>query len=88
MKGIPQRTCVGCRQIRPKAELVRVVRGDDGGVVVDGQQLAPGRGAYMCPTVECLERALVPGRLAQALKSSVRLVGESAAEILESWRRR
>ena len=65
-----------------------MVRGGDGGVVVDGQQVAPGRGAYVCPTLECLDRALGPGRLARALKSSVRPFGESVAEILESWRRR
>jgi uncharacterized protein len=88
VKGSPQRTCIGCRQVKPKAELLRLVRGDGGGTVVDRRQMAPGRGAYACPTLECLEKALAPGRLARALKSSVRPLGESAAGILESWRRR
>jgi uncharacterized protein len=88
VKGTPQRTCIGCRQVRPKVELVRLVRVNDGGVVVDGQQIAQGRGAYVCPTLECLDRVLLPGRLARALKSPVRPFGKSAAEILESWRRR
>ena len=88
MKGSPQRTCIGCRQIKPKAELVRLVRRDDGGVVVDYQQMGSGRGAYACPTLECLDKALVPGRLARALKGSVQPLGESASRILESWRRR
>jgi predicted RNA-binding protein YlxR (DUF448 family) len=65
-----------------------MVRDEGGGVVVDAQQVAPGRGAYVCPTPACLDRVLVPGRLARALKKPVRPLGESAAEILESWRRR
>jgi uncharacterized protein len=88
VKGSPQRTCIGCRQVKPKGELVRLVRGDDGGVVVDHQQMAPGRGAYACATLECLDKALMPGRLARALKSPVRPLGESADGILEFWRRR
>jgi predicted RNA-binding protein YlxR (DUF448 family) len=59
-----------------------MVRDDGGGVVVDRRQVAPGRGAYVCPTPECLDRVLVPGRLARALKKPVRTVGESAAKIL------
>jgi predicted RNA-binding protein YlxR (DUF448 family) len=88
MKGSPERTCIGCRQVRPKAALVRLTGGDDRDVVVDRRQVAQGRGAYACPTLECLERALAQGRLARALKSPARLSGASAAEILESWRRR
>jgi uncharacterized protein len=71
-----------------KAELVRLVRGNDGGVAVDRRHRAPGRGAYTCPTAECLEKALAQGRLARALRGPVRPPCESAAEILESWRRR
>jgi predicted RNA-binding protein YlxR (DUF448 family) len=88
VKGAPRRTCIVCRQVRAKADLVRMVCGDGGGVVVDREQVAPGRGAYVCPTPECLDRILVPGRLARALRKPVRPLGESAAEILESWWRR
>ena len=88
MNRSPRRTCIGCRQIRPKAELVRLARGGDGDVVVDRQQMAPGRGAYACPTLECLDKALAQGRLVRAFKSPVRPLGASTASILESWRRR
>ena len=67
---------------------MRLVLGNDGCVVVDQGHGAPGRGAYTCPTAECLEKALAPGRLARALRRNVRPPCESAAEILESWRRR
>jgi predicted RNA-binding protein YlxR (DUF448 family) len=65
-----------------------MVQDGNGGVMVDARQVAPGRGSYACPALECLEKVLAPGRLARALKSSVRPIGVSAAEILESWRRR
>ena len=67
---------------------MRLVLGNDGCVAVDRAYRAPGRGAYTCPTAECLEKALAPGRLARALKRSVRPPCESAAEILEFWQRR
>jgi predicted RNA-binding protein YlxR (DUF448 family) len=88
VKEKPQRTCIGCRQVKPKMELMRLVRGRDGGVMVDRQQVAPGRGAYACPTAACLDKALAGGRMARALKSPVRTLRENSAEILESWRRR
>ncbi len=88
MKEGPQRTCIGCRQVKPKAELLRLVRGGDGRVVVDRHRMAAGRGAYACPTVQCLGNALVAGRLARALRGAPRPPRESVAEILEFWRRR
>ncbi len=56
--------------------------------MVDPRGTAPGRGAYACPTVECLEKALIAGRLAHALKGGVRAPQQSAAEIAEYWQRR
>ena len=64
---MPQRTCVGCRTVRPKAELVRLARARDGSVVVDRATNAPGRGAYVCRDTACIERARK--RLAGALRS-------------------
>jgi hypothetical protein len=63
---VPVRTCVGCRRLRPKAELVRLARRADGRVGRD--PLGAGRGAYVCRDAECLERALKPGRLAHAFR--------------------
>jgi hypothetical protein len=67
-KHIPQRTCVGCRQVQGKRQLVRVVRQADGHVRLDVTGKAPGRGAYVHATGECWHNALSGGRLAHALK--------------------
>lgn len=56
-KKIPMRQCMGCRERKPKKELVRVVRSPEGTVSVDLRGKAPGRGAYICPDPECLKKA-------------------------------
>lgn len=66
-RKVPMRTCVGCRSVRPKRELVRIVRGPDGTVSVDATGKRPGRGAYICPTSECLEKARKGRQLERAL---------------------
>jgi predicted RNA-binding protein YlxR (DUF448 family) len=63
---VPTRTCLGCRRRRPKRAMVRLVRRADGHVDAGGA--AAGRGAYVCAEVQCLERALKPGRLAHAFR--------------------
>ncbi len=68
MKREPQRTCIGCRRARAKAELVRLVRRADGMVGVDRTGAASGRGAYVCPAPPCVEEALKRGRLVRAFK--------------------
>ncbi len=57
-KKIPMRQCVGCREMKPKKELVRVVRSAEGEISVDFRGKAPGRGAYVCPDPACLKRAI------------------------------
>ena len=56
-KKIPMRQCVGCREMKPKKELIRVVRSPEGEVSLDPRGKLPGRGAYVCPDPECLRRA-------------------------------
>ncbi len=56
-KKIPVRQCVGCREHRPKPELLRVVRSPEGEVSLDFKGKKPGRGAYLCPNADCLKRA-------------------------------
>ncbi len=56
-KKIPMRQCVGCREMKPKKELIRVVRSPEGAVSLDFKGKLPGRGAYVCPDAECLKRA-------------------------------
>ena len=67
-KHMPQRTCVGCREVQGKRQLIRVVRQADGRVRIDPTGKAPGRGAYLHTHSGCWQQALNGGRLAHALK--------------------
>lgn len=77
--GEPERTCIGCRQVRPRAELIRLVRRLDGVVRIARTGSEPGRGAYVCRDPRCLAEALKRGRLAKAFRgradASAELVG-------------
>ncbi|MBR4308260.1 MAG: YlxR family protein [Oscillospiraceae bacterium] len=56
-KKIPMRQCLGCREMKAKGDLIRVVRSPEGEISLDSKGKAPGRGAYLCPNAECLKRA-------------------------------
>lgn len=56
-KKIPMRQCVGCREMHPKSELVRVVKSKEGNIAIDMGTRLPGRGAYICQSVQCLTKA-------------------------------
>ncbi|MGH2723284.1 MAG: YlxR family protein [Actinomycetota bacterium] len=65
----PERSCIGCRRRRPKAELLRLARAPDGAVNVDRSGKAPGRGAYLCrDDPSCLRLATTKGALGRALR--------------------
>ena len=70
-KSIPQRQCVGCREKKPKPELIRVVRAPDGGISLDARGKAAGRGAYLCPDPECLKKAQKTKALERALEAKI-----------------
>lgn len=70
-RKVPQRTCVGCRTVRPKRELVRIVRTPDKEVTVDETGRQAGRGAYVCRDERCLDAAYSGRRLERALQQSV-----------------
>ena len=65
-KKTPMRKCLGCNEMKPKKELVRVVRAPDGSISVDLTGKKNGRGAYVCRSAECLKRALKGDRLQRA----------------------
>ena len=56
-KKIPMRQCVGCREMKEKKSLIRVVKSPEGEVSLDFKGKLPGRGAYVCPDPACLKRA-------------------------------
>ncbi len=89
-KKIPMRQCVGCREMKPKKELIRVVRSPEGQLSLDFRGKLPGRGAYVCPNPACLaktkkskalERAFsapLPEEVYQALEEQMKEVPQDA----------
>lgn len=71
-KRVPQRMCGGCREMKTKAELIRVVRSPEGEVFLDPVGKAPGRGAYVCRQAACLKRAVKARAFERAFKVAVR----------------
>lgn len=66
-KKIPMRQCLGCREMKPKSELMRVVRSPLGEISLDRRGKVPGRGAYVCADAVCLKKALKTRALDRAL---------------------
>ena len=80
-RKIPMRMCVGCREMKPKAQLVRVVKPQEGEARIDRTGKAAGRGAYVCPQPECLRRARKSKALERALETAI---GEEVYALLEA----
>ena len=66
-KKIPMRMCVGCREMKEKRELIRIVRTPEGEAVLDPTGKKSGRGAYVCRRAECLQRAIRQKQLERQL---------------------
>lgn len=70
-KKIPMRQCLGCREMKPKRELIRAVKSPDGEVNLDFKGKMPGRGAYLCPNGECLKKAMKSKALERAFSTQI-----------------
>lgn len=70
-KKIPLRQCLGCREMKPKRDLIRVVRSPEGEISLDFHGKKPGRGAYLCPDAECLRRARKSRALERAFSQAI-----------------
>ena len=70
-KHIPQRTCMACRKVNAKQELIRLVRISDGSVELDTSGKKAGRGAYLCRAQDCWEIGLKGGRLEYTLRTTL-----------------
>ncbi|AEJ43309.1 RNase P modulator RnpM [Alicyclobacillus acidocaldarius] len=81
VRKVPLRKCVGCQEMKPKAELTRIVRTPEGDIVLDSTGKRNGRGAYLCPSEACLHIAVKRRALERALKVAI------PQEIHESLRR-
>ncbi|MBR0397397.1 MAG: YlxR family protein [Eubacterium sp.] len=77
-KKIPMRKCVGCQERKEKKELIRVLRTPEGAVVLDTTGRANGRGAYLCRSAGCLQKAVRNKGLARSLEQEI------PAEVLEA----
>ena len=71
MKKIPMRTCIACRQMKPKKEMLRVVKTADGEIFADPTGKAAGRGAYVCGAEECMKKLGDKKLLHKAFSSDV-----------------
>ena len=70
-KKVPMRMCVGCREMKPKKELLRIVRSPEGEISVDHTGKVSGRGAYVCANAECLNKARRIKALERALEHGI-----------------
>ena len=70
-RKIPMRMCVGCREMKPKMTLIRVVKPQEGEAHIDRTGKAPGRGAYVCDDMECLKKARKTRALERALNCTI-----------------
>lgn len=71
MKKIPMRMCTGCREMKPKRDLIRVVKTPEGEIKVDFTGKLNGRGAYICKDIECLEKAVKQKSLSRAFECPI-----------------
>jgi predicted RNA-binding protein YlxR (DUF448 family) len=81
LKHIPQRTCIACREVKPKRQLIRLVYTVNGTAEVDPSGKKAGRGAYLCHSPDCWEKGLKKGRLEQALRQKIS--AENQARLIE-----
>ena len=72
MKKEPLRMCLGCREMKQKSELLRIVRSPEGVVSIDLTFKGPGRGAYICKNPECFKRIIKSRAISRTLKTEIR----------------
>lgn len=70
-KKVPQRMCTGCMEMKPKKELIRIVKTKEEGISVDLTGKKNGRGAYICRDIQCLEKAFKNKRLQRNLETQI-----------------
>lgn len=70
-KKIPMRQCVGCREMKSKRELIRIIHTEENEILIDATGKKNGRGAYICPNQDCLAKAIKSKGLERSLKTAV-----------------
>ena len=86
VKKVPIRKCVGCQEMKSKKEMIRVIRSADGEFSLDASGKKNGRGAYVCPNLDCLAKAVknhglersfsqaIPGEVYESLEKEMKLI--------------
>ncbi len=70
-KKVPARMCLGCREMKPKKELMRIVKDKDGAVLLDHTGKRPGRGAYICRNIQCFDKVRKGRKIDRAFECQV-----------------
>lgn len=70
-KKIPQRQCIGCGEMKSKKEMIRVLKTTDDEIVIDATGRKNGRGAYICPSMDCYKKAVKNKGLERSLKMAI-----------------
>lgn len=87
MKKIPQRSCIVCRTKKDKSELIRIVKNKENEIIIDESGKKPGKGAYICDSIDCIEKGIkckilkkvleidVPEEIYESLRDKVKKIG-------------
>ena len=70
-KKVPQRQCIGCGEMKNKKDLIRILKGTDQEISIDATGRKNGRGAYLCPSMECLKKARKNKGLERSFKMAI-----------------
>ena len=70
-KKVPQRQCIGCGEMKSKKEMIRVIKTPEGEIMMDATGRKNGRGAYICPSSECLKKAIKSKGLERSFKMNI-----------------
>ena len=71
LKNIPQRTCIGCNTKKDKKDFIRIVKDNQNNISIDRTGKANGRGAYICDSIDCLEKAIKNKKIEKSFKMSI-----------------
>nr|WP_138310098.1 YlxR family protein [Clostridium sp. 1001271st1 H5] len=71
MKKVPLRQCIGCQEMKSKKEMIRVIKTAEDEIMLDATGRKNGRGAYLCPSMECLKKAVKGKRLERSFKMAI-----------------
>ena len=89
IKKIPQRQCIGCHEMKNKKDLIRILKTENEGIIIDTTGKKNGRGAYICPDSQCLHKAITSKGLERSFKMPIeQQIYDSLKKELENFETR